>query len=96
MKTPVLAINGCDTSASRATRCYATCWEKQRKQPHGVTLPGGVAIGPRRCVDRKTLLKWRCPENTPFGCTGSGAMIGTIRSWSSSVRTQESSLRDMA
>jgi hypothetical protein len=96
VKTPVPAINGWDTSASRATRCCATCWEKQRQQPHGVTRPGGVAIGPRRCVDRKTLPKWRWPENTPFGCTGSGAMIGTIRSWSSSVRTQESGLRDMA
>ena len=31
-----------------------------------------------------------------FGCTGCGEMIGTIRSWSDSVRTRESSVPDMA
>ena len=30
-------------------------------------------------------------ENLPFGCTGCGEVAGTIRSWSSSVRTRESS-----
>jgi transposase len=39
----------------------------------------------------KNLPKSPWPENLPFGCTGCGAMAGTIRSWSSSVRTRESS-----
>ena len=39
----------------------------------------------------KRIAKVAMPENLPFGCTGCGAMVGTIRSWSSSVRTRESS-----
>jgi Transposase len=44
VKTPVPGGNGWDISASKATRCCATCWEKQRKRRHGVTRTGGVAI----------------------------------------------------
>jgi transposase len=29
---------------SKATRCCAPCWEKQRKQPHGVIQTGDVAM----------------------------------------------------
>ena len=36
------------------------------------------------------------PGNSRFGCTGCGATVGTIRNWSVSVRTRESSLPDMA
>jgi hypothetical protein len=41
-KTAVSAGNGWDTLASRAMHCCATCWEKQRKRPHGVTRTGDV------------------------------------------------------
>src|SRR6266852_4872173 len=95
-RTPVPANNGWDTSASKAMRCCATCWEKQRKQPHGATRNGGVGMCTWRCVDTKTLPRRPWPESLPFGCTGCGATVGTIRSWSSSVRTRESSLPDMA
>ena len=44
VKTPVPAVNGWDTSVSKATRCCATCWEKQRKLPHGVTPTGDVGM----------------------------------------------------
>ena len=44
VKTPVPASNGWDISASKATRCCATCWEKQRKQPHGATRTGDVGM----------------------------------------------------
>ena len=44
VSTPVPAINGWDISVSKVTRCCVTCWEKQRKQPHGVTRTGDVGI----------------------------------------------------
>ncbi|MGD0958038.1 MAG: hypothetical protein ABR953_14595 [Candidatus Acidiferrales bacterium] len=55
VKTPAPAINGWDTSASKATRCCATCWEKQRKQRCVVIRTRGVGIGTWRCVQNKTL-----------------------------------------
>jgi len=44
VKTPVPVINGWDASAGKATRCCATCWEKQRKQPHGAIQTGDVGM----------------------------------------------------
>ena len=32
------------TQVSKAMRCCATCWEKQRKLPHGVTPTGDVGM----------------------------------------------------
>jgi transposase len=66
-------------------------WWKQRKRPHDVTRTGAVGICTWRCVDRRTLPRRRWPENSRFGCTGCGATVGTIRGWSSSVRTRDSS-----
>ena len=43
-RTLAPAGNGWGTSASRAINCCATCWAKQRKQPHGATRTGGVGI----------------------------------------------------
>ena len=40
------ASNGWDTSASRAIHCCASCWEKQRKQPHVATRTGDVGCAP--------------------------------------------------
>ena len=70
--------------------------ERQRKRRHGVTRTGGVGMCTWRCVDTRTLPRRRWPGNSRFGCTGCGGMVGTIRSLSSSVRTRESSLPDMA
>ncbi len=88
--------HGWDISASKAMRCCATCWERQRKRRHGVTRTGGVGMCTWRCVDTRTLPRRRWPGNSRFGCTGCGATVGTIRNLSSSVRTRESSLPDMA
>ena len=46
-----------DTSASKAMRCCATCWWKQRKQRRGVTQTGDVGMCTWQCVDRKALPK---------------------------------------
>src|SRR5712671_6875683 len=65
VKTPVPANNGWDTSVSKAMRCCATCWEKQRKQPHGATRTGGVGMCTWQCVDIKTLPRRPWPGNLP-------------------------------
>jgi len=49
-----------------------------------------------RCVDTRTLPRQQWPGNSRFVCIGCGATVGTIRNWSVSVRTRESSLPDMA
>jgi transposase len=41
-RTPVPASSDWGTSVSKAMHCCATCWEKQRKQRHGVTRTGDV------------------------------------------------------
>ena len=43
-----------------------------------------------------TFVRRQWPGNSLFVCTGCGATVGTIRNWSVSVRTRESSLPDMA
>src|SRR5207244_9425147 len=80
----------------KATHCCATCWEKHRKQRCVRMRTGGVGMYTWHCVDRKALPRWRWPESSVFGCTGCGETVGIIRSWSSSVRTRESSESGMA
>ena len=56
-------------SKSKAMRCCATCWERQRKRRHGVTRTGGVGMCTWRCVDTRTLLRQRWPETRRLsGC----------------------------
>ena len=43
-RTLVPAGNGWGTSASRAINCCASCWEKQRRQPHDATRTGDVGM----------------------------------------------------
>src|SRR5258708_39758318 len=63
-RTPVPASNDWDISVSKAMRCCATCWEKQRKQRHGVTLTGGDGMCTWRCVDTRTLQRQQWPVNS--------------------------------
>jgi transposase len=60
------------------------------------TRTGNVAMCAWQCDEKRTLPRWPWPENSRFGCTGCGGTVGTIRGWSSSVRTRESSVPDMA
>jgi transposase len=57
---------------------------------------GDVGTCTWRCVGKETSLRWPWPEDLQFGCIGCGATVWNIRSRSSSVRTRDSSLPDMA
>jgi transposase len=68
------------TSPSKAALCCVSCWEKQHKRQRvGIrTRDDGMCTW--RCVGRGTSPRLPWPEDSRFGCTGCGEMVGSIRS----------------
>jgi transposase len=76
--------------------CCVSCWEKQRKPQRVGMLTGDDGTCIWRCAGKGTSPRWPWPEDSRFGCTGCGGIVGNIQSGSSSVRTRDSSDSGMA
>ena len=69
----------------------ASCWWRRRRQQHGITCIGDVAMFAWLCVDTEALPRSRWDVAWEFGCTGCGETAVIIRRRWSSVRTRDSS-----
>jgi transposase len=94
-RTPVAASSDSGTSASKVTRCCASCWWRLLKRLCGTIRIGDVGICIWRCVGTRALRRWRWGAGWESACTGCGETPARIRRRWSSVRTRDSSVPDM-
>ena len=85
-----------DTSANRGIRCCDSCWWRRHRRQPASTRSGDAATFTWRCVGTGALPKSRWGGVWRFACTGCGGMVVRIRRRSSSVRTWDSPVPDMA
>ena len=79
-----------DTSASKATHCFAICWSKRRRLRPAANRSGAASSSILPCVADARSPKSQWPANWRCICTGCGARAGITNSCKSSVRTRES------
>ncbi len=77
-------------SASRATRCCASCWWQQPRSRCAAMGNGAACSFLWPCGADARSRKSRWPGSWRSSCTGCGGAVGTTNRCSSSVRTRES------